>query len=65
MPLKPHILGNIGLLYAYNSLITNKIQFFVKPYYKPGLGNLILIYKCKSLVWTLIFTSLYSLDLQT
>ena len=65
MPLKPHILGNIGLLYAYNSLITNKIQFFVKPYYKPGLGNLILICKCKSLVWTLVFTSLYSLDLQT
>ena len=65
MPLKPHILGNIGLLYAYNDLITNKIHFFVKPYYKPGLGNLILICKCKSLVWTLIFTSLYSLDLQT
>ena len=65
MPLKPHILGNIDLLYAYNSLITNKIQFFVKPYYKPGLGNLILICKCKSLVRALVFTHLYGLDLQT
>ena len=49
MPLKPHILGNIGLLYAYNGLITNKIHFFVKPYYIPGLGVFILICKCKLL----------------
>ncbi len=65
MPLKPHILGNIGLLYAYNSLITNKIQFFVKPYYIPSLGAFILICKCKSLVRALVFTHLYGLGLQT
>ena len=65
MPLKPHILGNIGLLYAYNNLITNKIQLFVKPYYIPSLGAFILICKCKLLVRALVFTHLYVLGLQT
>jgi|GEM_PF-1594335 len=65
MPLKPHILGNIGLLYAYNGLITNKIHFFVKPYYIPGLGVFILICKCKLLIHTLLFTNSYGLGLQT